>query len=291
MVYDYLVAERCLSPVPLCDETGNEKRGILVGATLSGVQILATCRRLNQEVGPILRPTLLWMLRFTPTIRINAKDLIAIVPRGGRSNHGKGIIHKILTNSCSKSALQTIHEYRDGKKSLTSIRSLLHISKQYPESVVRALASFILRVAKFAATTATTLGRPPFAITIERPAAFTAVNFTWSISPIRRFVARYIRRQPLPRTGNFLASFVMIVEYLAFRIFRICTFDAPGMSVALVLRLTDRASTYGDLALVEEEFKSAITHGITIAAVSPEHNELVTYGGLLTREGRGMLFN
>jgi hypothetical protein len=281
MVYERLYITTCGTIVPLNNETGEEHKGALIKISLSGVRILATCRFLNCEAGLVIRPKLLRMLSMTPTMRVQAKDLIVLSMRGGPFEFGRTILYKMITKACSPSALQAIHKYRDGTRGIGSIRMLLRISKQYPDTVVRALASFILRIAKYATTTACIRDNcPPITIVVDKPATFTAVQFTWTPPFIKRFMARHIYRQPQPRTITFQAHFSLIVEYLTYRMYRTCRkLKAPRMSVALVLRLVDPARMYGGLALVEGEFTSSINAGINRASAY-EHRELVRYGGL-----------
>jgi hypothetical protein len=280
MVYERLVVANRNTTIPLCSYHKCKHTGIIMGDYLQGVGILATCRLINHEAGRILRPKLSEMLNYVPTIRLNVKVLVYLATPRPAPGEGTPILYKILPNACSDSALQLIHRYRDGTESLASIRALLELHKKVPDMVVRDLATFILRVAK---SSTTILDVPPFAIGIVRPAAFTSYSLIRSKPWIKRCLARHLYGQLQPFIS---LNFADIVEEVACRMFHICTSDAPGMSVVMILCLPDRPSMYGCLATIELEFRYSIIYGMEDATGSPVDRELVKYGGI--RFARGL---
>jgi hypothetical protein len=163
IVYEQLTIEWKHHEVPLDMEC--ERCITVVNPSLHGVRILAASRFVNEEAGPILKPKLAQMLKSPPTLKINIEDLPGIMGMETAIFERRSPLEKIILIMKISSTPTNIHHYREGKCTLSRLRSHLLLDKSLPDDATIYVTSFLLRALKFKTTNyETPNSHPPIAL-------------------------------------------------------------------------------------------------------------------------------
>lgn len=152
MIYERLPFSQNRHNIPL---ENYEHHITLVNPSISGVRILATCRLIHEEASYALKPLMDRILKDPPKIMIQAKHLTGLIQLRDGFSYTHDILDRILQSQSRKWYLTACQRYRQGRYSIETLRTALGmrmlVDKNEHEAV-RAVASFMLRIAKWVDT-------------------------------------------------------------------------------------------------------------------------------------------
>jgi hypothetical protein len=265
-------------------------KGTFINASIHGIRILATSHFINDEAGSILRPRMSEILATPPTVLVRAGHLVALSRLYYPIDWPRNTLHKIMKIVNKPEALKAIDSYRKGLCDPKSIRNYLYFNDSVADEDIMAIASFILRTAKFLTTDyISTNAHPPIAIVIQLPARYTSTTLHFTTSGIVQFWYRHIvrRHRPATRTRRFILS--VIVENMAYRAMQRCLECKKNpVSVVVMLQFVDPKENYSDVSLDETNVRVSVDLGVMRAGNAGER-KLVSFGGLYEDEESGSL--
>jgi len=260
MIFGHLTIEWKKTRVPM--DKSREHFLILVNPSLPGVRILATCRFLNEEAGSIINPLLARMLKSPPTLLVGVRDLPGIMSMQSAVIPRRTFVDKLILSSSHPWTIRKIHEYRSGKDSLSALHDSLYNFTHLSSTGIKAIATFMLRIAKFNMIDFDTPNRyPPIAIAISVPSTFVTMPVTLTSSLPVRLMFKYITRQHRPRSTTVHAGMTTLARRFATDMSAMCNVWRV-LSVHVMLHLADGVNSYADAKQLETDFRWAVEQGM-----------------------------
>jgi hypothetical protein len=256
-------------------------RGALINASLTGIRILATCQFISTEAGSILRPRLSEMLETPPTMIVRADNLVAFAKLYDPFENHRTMLHRIIAKVNEPATLKCINKYREGTTTIIKVRAALNLDATYSNDSVRAIASFILRLAKFITMDFNTPNDyPPIAVVIQLPSWYSVTTFTYTTPPFIQFWYKHIVRTPQPASFTRQYTLSFIVEHFVYRAYRwFLKYKNNAVSLTVMLQFTDPIHKYDSIAMHEVNLKFAVNVGVGWTAGAGQQ-KLISYGGL-----------
>ncbi|KAF1851247.1 uncharacterized protein K460DRAFT_329076 [Cucurbitaria berberidis CBS 394.84] len=207
MIYEHLPYTENRHNVPLQDRNHHIT---LVNWSVSGIRILGTCRLINEEASYILKPRMNQVLRWPPRIFVEAKHLVGLIALRDGFKYPYDILDKLFQAADMDIYVEVIQRYRQGRYSNEALRTKLgmrNIVDKGDRDTMRAVASFMLRVAKWVSTKPFNLGlsHPPLLVVIELPSTFRSGPITTTTSRTKALYYRLvngIHRRSRVQTGT-----------------------------------------------------------------------------------------
>jgi hypothetical protein len=223
MVYEALPVATRRHDAPLRDR---KHHITLVNTTVAGVSILATCRQLNQEASYILAPRMRRILQAPPKVVIQAEHLMGMIDLhdGFRDAIPDSILDRVLRVLSSSRRVRAIHNYREGKVSVATLRKKTTIKNtlvdEGDEATLNAFMTFVLRTAAYIDTKPEVLGKyPPLAVIIVVPNHSLMLPVTTTTTLARAICYKLFapRRRFAPRTQSGTATLSWLLRYVKLR--------------------------------------------------------------------------
>jgi hypothetical protein len=280
MVYERLSVTSSRHVIPL-DKRG-ERMITLVNPSVP-VRILATCRLVNHEAGLVLRPKVQQMLQTPPTMIIDVKDLVGLIPRKVSFMPYMTFFDKILMAIGSRSTQRAIHRVRKGKCPTRYLRTHLGYFEYLSDHALQAIGCFVLRAVTFKnADYSTPNHYPPIAIAVAMHEYFVrtpmTMTMTMTMSRAKRLYARYVQGRSWPQTVTARVSMNTLVAEFAASLSSMCSLWGT-MSVCAMVHFPDPNEMYSNQLHLQSAFESGLDQGLQLAR-RQGYGDLVNYGGV-----------